>query len=75
MIELGDGPLELDGLPAHRSHRWGDDLTMPSAAPAVAHLGLRAPARLPDGSVADLVLDRRRLAGPCATLHRMRIGV
>ena len=56
VIELGDGPLELDGLPGHRTHRWGDDLTMPSAAPAVAHLGLRAPARLPDGSVADLVL-------------------
>ena len=68
VVELGDGPLELDGLPAHRTHRWGDDLTMPSAAPAVAHLGLRAPGpparRLGGRSGAD----RRRLAGPCATL-------
>jgi hypothetical protein len=55
-IELEDGRLELDGLPGHRSHRWGDDLAPPTAEPALAHLGLRAPARLPDGSVADLVL-------------------
>jgi hypothetical protein len=55
-IELADGRLELDGLPAHRSHRWGDDLPVPPAEPVVAHLGLRAPARLPDGSVVDLVL-------------------
>ena len=45
-IEPGGG-LELDGLPAHRSHRWGDDLAVPPAEPAVAHLGLRAPPACP----------------------------
>jgi hypothetical protein len=55
-IELGDGRLELDGLPGHRSHRWGDDLGPPAGDAVVAHLGLRAPARLPDGDVVDLVL-------------------
>ena len=46
-IELGEGGLELDGLPAHRSHRWGDDLAVPPAEPAVAHLGRGLPPACP----------------------------
>ena len=44
----------------------------PLVAPAaVAHLGLRAPARLPDGTRGRSGADGRRLAVACATLHRM----
>jgi len=56
VVELAGGPLVLDDVPAHRTHRWGTTLAAPAFAPAVAHLGLRAPVRLPDGTELDLVL-------------------
>ena len=57
VVELSSGRLELDELPAHRTHRWSIDPLPPVDVPiAFAHLGLRAPFRLPDGSVLDLVL-------------------
>jgi hypothetical protein len=55
-VELAEGGLELEGVPAHRTHRWSSALTPRVPPPAVAHLGLRAVARLPDGVVVDLVL-------------------
>lgn len=57
VLELAEGPLELDDLPAHRTHRWSTEPLPPlPLAEAFAHLGLRAPFRFPDGSVLDLVL-------------------
>ena len=57
VVELTSGRVELDELPAHRTHRWSTDPLPPLDVPvAFAHLGLRAPFRLPDGSVLDLVL-------------------
>jgi hypothetical protein len=65
-IELGAGALELDGLDAHRTHRWGDHLDGLPLPDAMAHRGLRAPVRLPGGEVLDLVLApdgwRRRVS-------------
>ncbi|MEZ5218875.1 MAG: hypothetical protein R2715_20360 [Ilumatobacteraceae bacterium] len=59
-VELVAGVLELSELQAHRTHRWtrhpGAVLPPWDPGPAVAHLGLRAPFRFPDGSVCDLVL-------------------
>lgn len=56
-VELAGGHLEVDDLPAHRSHRWSAGVLLPLPLPtAFAHLGVRAPFRLPDGSVLDLVL-------------------
>jgi hypothetical protein len=57
-VELLGGGIDLEELPAHRTHRWSferalDPLPLPTA---VAHLGVRAPFRLPDDSVLDLVL-------------------
>jgi hypothetical protein len=46
----------LEGEPAGRTHRWGEALPPLPVAPALAHLGPRAPVRLPDGTVIDLVL-------------------
>ena len=56
VVELGGGALELQAAPAHRTHRWADALAPWSPEPAMAHLGLRAVARVPDGTVVDLVL-------------------
>ena len=57
---LGEPAAELTEVPACRWHRWttGDDtslgqLILPAA---VAHSGVRAPFRFPDGSESDLVL-------------------
>lgn len=55
-IELPDGPVELEEVPAMRWHRWGAALGPVPLADATAHLGLRAPFRFPDDSVNDLVL-------------------
>ena len=68
-IELAGSIVELVELPAHRTHRWSSDPLSPSDAPgALAHVWLRAPFVLPDGSVIDLVLTtdgwRRRLLRP-----------
>jgi hypothetical protein len=59
-IELVAGALHLTSALAHRTHRWAAALGAPlSASPppqAFAHTGTRAPVRLPDGTVLDLVL-------------------
>lgn len=56
-IELPGSIVELVELPAHRTHRWSGHALGPTVAPqAFAHVGLRAPFRLPDGVVIDLVL-------------------
>jgi hypothetical protein len=57
-VELVDGGLDLEELPAHRTHRWIFDGPLPPLrlATAVAHLGVRVPFRFPDNSVLDLVL-------------------
>jgi hypothetical protein len=56
VVDLGDGALQLDGPPAWRSHRWGAELGLLRPEPALAHRGARAPVRLPDGDLLDLVL-------------------
>jgi hypothetical protein len=59
VIELVAGRVELDDLPAHRTHRWSSGpapLTPLDVPLALAHLGLRAPFRFPEGTVLDLVL-------------------
>ena len=73
---LGEAPLDVAEIPAHRWHRWteGTDPSEPMAPlslpEAVAHTGVRAPFRFPDGSVGDWVLtpagwhERRRPTGP-----------
>jgi len=62
---LGEPAIEVAEIPARRWHRWTDPadppselgpLTMPEA---VAHTGVRAPFRFPDGSVSDWVLSPR----------------
>ena len=57
---LGDPTIDLAEIPAARWHRWvgADDPPLPPVGfpPAIAHTGLRAPFRFPDGTVADLVL-------------------
>jgi len=64
---IGESPLELVEIPAHRWHRWSPEdpagttqgiepLMLPTA---VAHTGVRAPFRFPDGSIIDLVLTSR----------------
>jgi hypothetical protein len=56
-IELGGSdPIHLDEAPAHRWHRWGDELAPLELPEAFAHTGLRAPFAFPDGTVADWVL-------------------
>lgn len=60
---LGEPTIELVEVPAHRWHRWstGVDGVIGDLGPldlpdVVAHTGVRAPFRFPDGSVSDLVL-------------------
>jgi hypothetical protein len=49
--------IELAEVPAHRWHRWADHDLGPVPVPAVlAHTGIRAPFRFPDGTTADWVL-------------------
>jgi hypothetical protein len=56
-IELGGSdPVHLDEAPAHRWHRWGDELAPVEVPEAFAHTGVRAPFAFPDGSIADWVL-------------------
>jgi hypothetical protein len=59
-IELVGGTLHLGAARADRTHRWvavaGDDLPAGGPPAALAHTGTRAPVRLADGSVLDLVL-------------------
>ncbi len=51
--------IEFEELAAHRVHRWASRAMDPWTPPvALAHLGLRAPFRFPDGTTADLVLTR-----------------
>ena len=64
---LGEPAVEFVETPAHRWHRWTTGVS-PSATTsgfgplllpeAVAHTGVRAPFRFPDGSSSDLVLTR-----------------
>lgn len=56
VIELQEGPLTLDEVPARRWHRWGDALEPVVLPPALAHVGLRAPFSFPDGTVSDWIL-------------------
>lgn len=56
LVELPEGPVEFDDVPAERWHRWGDRLDPVPLPVAHAHLGLRAPFRFPDDSISDLVL-------------------
>ncbi len=57
---LGEPPVELAEIAAHRWHRWTEEPSVtlePMRLPAVvAHTGVRAPFRFPDGSVIDWVL-------------------
>lgn len=56
-VELLAGALDIAELPASRTHRWSDVALAPLGLPvALAHLGMRAPFRLPNGEVLDLVL-------------------
>ena len=56
-IEIGGAdPVLLIEAPAHRWHRWGEELGPVELPEAFAHTGLRAPFAFPDGSVADWVL-------------------
>jgi hypothetical protein len=62
---LGEPAVELAEVPAQRWHRWstGNDSAAETAMgplllpEAVAHTGVRAPFRFPDGSSSDLVLS------------------
>ncbi|WP_116995975.1 hypothetical protein [Desertimonas flava] len=57
VIELAGGAgLHLDEAPAHRWHRWADELGPVVLPPAFAHTGVRAPFAFPDGTVADWAL-------------------
>ena len=61
---LGEAPVELTEVPARRWHRWTSGPVAPGSSgfgplelpEAVAHTGVRAPFRFPDGSTSDLVL-------------------
>jgi hypothetical protein len=57
LIELAGTPgLHLEEAPAHRWHRWGNDLDPVLLPEAYAHGGVRSPFAFPDGTVADWVL-------------------
>ena len=56
LVELAEGPLRLDEVPARRWHRWGASLDPVRPGLATAHVGLRAPFAFPDGTVSDWVL-------------------
>jgi hypothetical protein len=60
---LGEPAVELEEVPGERWHRWvgADPTDLPAMGPialppVVAHSGVRAPFRFPDGTRADLVL-------------------
>jgi hypothetical protein len=54
---LGEPPVELVEVPAHRWHRWAAGPLEPLALRSVAaHTGVRSPFAFPDGTVDDLVL-------------------
>lgn len=58
---LGEPTVELAEVPARRWHRWAATTDRARFGPvaldaAVAHTGVRAPFRFPDGAVLDLVL-------------------
>jgi hypothetical protein len=56
-IEIGGAStIRLAEAPAHRWHRWGDQLVAVEPPEAFAHTGMRAPFAFPDGSVVDWVL-------------------
>ena len=56
-IEIGGAStIRLAEAPAHRWHRWGDQLVAVELPEAFAHTGIRAPFAFPDGSVVDWVL-------------------
>lgn len=63
---LGEATIELAEAPAQRWHRWTTGAVADGAAglgplllpEVVAHSGVRAPFRFPDGSSSDLVLTR-----------------
>jgi hypothetical protein len=57
VIELGGADsIHLGEAPAHRWHRWGDQLGPVELPEAFAHTGLRAPFAFPDQTVTDWVL-------------------
>lgn len=72
---LGEPPVDVAEIPAHRWHRWTEASDPPIDLPpltlpeAVAHTGVRAPFAFPDGTVSDWVLsptgwrDRRTRRG------------
>jgi hypothetical protein len=57
-VETLEGPIELEDLIAHRTHRWSTsgDLPEAQARSVIAHLGPRLPFLFPNGTVRDLVL-------------------
>lgn len=56
VVELPVDAMAITEVAADRWHRWGASLVDVPLAAATAHLGLRAPVRLPDGTTIDLVL-------------------
>jgi hypothetical protein len=61
-VEILDRPNAVfEESPAHRWRRWTDDVSLGpiELEPVVAHTGLRAPFRFPDGAVSDWVLTRQ----------------
>ena len=57
VIELGDSdPIHLGEVPAHRWHRWDDQLGPVELPEAFAHTGQRAPFAFPDHTSVDWVL-------------------
>lgn len=57
LIELAGTPgLRLEEAPAHRWHRWGNQLDPVTLPEAYAHAGVRAPFAFPDGTVTDWAL-------------------
>ncbi len=58
-VDVADQPpTELVEVPARRWHRWGVALGPLPLPAALAHTGLRAPFRFPDGTTADWVLTQ-----------------
>jgi hypothetical protein len=57
VVELGGADsIHLGEVPAHRWHRWGDQLGPVELPEAFAHTGLRAPFAFPDHTTIDWVL-------------------
>jgi hypothetical protein len=56
---LGRPNVEFAESPAHRWHRWSDQLEPVALDEAVAHTGLRTGFVFPDGAVCDWVLSPR----------------